>query len=774
MSSSGARSYHVFISYSHADNRDEGRRWANWLHESLESYEVPTSLIGKPGPDGAPIPDALFPVFRDEDEMAANADLSATIRSALERSTWLVVICSPRSAQSIYVNAEVRTFKELGKGHRILALIVDGSPNAGDARECLPLALRTGVVKPDGDIDWNAPSEPICADTRPDGHDGQGYTTPAYYRASIAALSNVSTRELRDKTREYRKRLDVARMKIIAGLLGVSLGDLTRADNKFRLQRLRRALIVVGTLAIAAILAAIVAVIEQRHAERQRVAADHANQQANTLINEMLYGLGGKLKPLGQLKLLDNVSLAAQQYFTEIPADRESPELALQRAVMWINRGNVIEAQGDDDAAEICFRNAQQELAQLGGTHAEGPAQARRYYSLNLERIADVLEDEDPKNALASTQQAIIMHQQLLREQPKGLPLEQLNQELAQIYERLGDILEDSAADLDAAGDAFAKSRAIRRALIPEGKDKPIVPEFARDYGVACARVGDVRKAMGDYKAALEAYEEGLRVRKDLVAKHGLNAGWISEISRSHSSVAEIAEALGDDARAQAEHEEALRLRTTLSEFDPTDKKVQGDYTRSCLAVARLQSKRQGRASGAMLYAKAKTALEERLAKKLDIKTGLDLASALRMAAQWDRSEGTLDHAIAQLGIAREWIGKLRAVVKVKAADNSKLDRMEALLLADAGECLAEQKQPTKALASLEAAVSLMHPLIAHNQDNNELLAELAWMEGRAGQLGSKPDVTAKSVAILQKLAADQRLSVDGQGWLRLLTNSNP
>jgi hypothetical protein len=379
MSSSGTRSYHVFISYSHADNRDEGRRWANWLHESLESYEVPSSLIGKSGPDGAPIPDALFPVFRDEDEMAANADLSATIRSALERSTWLVVICSPRSAQSIYVDAEVRTFKELGKGHRILALIVDGSPGAGSARECLPPALRTGIVKPDGSIDWNAPSEPICADTRPGGHDGQGYTTPAYYRASIAALPNVSTRELRDQTREYRKRLDVARMKIIAGLLGVSLGDLTRADNKFRLQRLRRALIVVGTLAIAAILAAIVAVIEQRHAERQRVAADHANHQANKLINEMLYGLGSKLKPLGQLKLLDNVSLAAQQYFTEMPADRESPDLALPRAVMWINRGNVIEAQGDDDAAEICFRNAQQGLDQLGGTRPEGTPQARRY-----------------------------------------------------------------------------------------------------------------------------------------------------------------------------------------------------------------------------------------------------------------------------------------------------------------------------------------------------------------------------------------------------------
>jgi hypothetical protein len=40
------RRYAVFISYRHADNKDLGRKWANWLHEGLEHYEIPADLIG--------------------------------------------------------------------------------------------------------------------------------------------------------------------------------------------------------------------------------------------------------------------------------------------------------------------------------------------------------------------------------------------------------------------------------------------------------------------------------------------------------------------------------------------------------------------------------------------------------------------------------------------------------------------------------------------------------------------------------------------------------
>lgn len=43
-----SRRYTAFISYRHAFNTQEGRRWAEWLHRALERYTVPPDLIGTP------------------------------------------------------------------------------------------------------------------------------------------------------------------------------------------------------------------------------------------------------------------------------------------------------------------------------------------------------------------------------------------------------------------------------------------------------------------------------------------------------------------------------------------------------------------------------------------------------------------------------------------------------------------------------------------------------------------------------------------------------
>ena len=92
--------YWAFISYRHLDNQQSGRQWATWLHQQLESYEVPEDLIGKTNERGDVIPERIFPVFRDEEELPADADLGSAIQAAVERSKYLIVLCSPRSAES--------------------------------------------------------------------------------------------------------------------------------------------------------------------------------------------------------------------------------------------------------------------------------------------------------------------------------------------------------------------------------------------------------------------------------------------------------------------------------------------------------------------------------------------------------------------------------------------------------------------------------------------------------------------------------------------------
>lgn len=69
--------YWAFISYSHADEA-----WARWLHKALETYTVPRRLVGGPHPDGR-IPQRLYPVFRDRDELPSSHELG---RSSSGRS----------------------------------------------------------------------------------------------------------------------------------------------------------------------------------------------------------------------------------------------------------------------------------------------------------------------------------------------------------------------------------------------------------------------------------------------------------------------------------------------------------------------------------------------------------------------------------------------------------------------------------------------------------------------------------------------------------------
>jgi hypothetical protein len=101
--------YWAFISYSHKDEK-----WAKWLQRNIETYKVYKNLTRVK--DGLhDLPNRLFPVFRDRDELAAAADLPEKIRWALEHSRFLVVVCSPNAAQSRWVNEEIRAFKALNQ-----------------------------------------------------------------------------------------------------------------------------------------------------------------------------------------------------------------------------------------------------------------------------------------------------------------------------------------------------------------------------------------------------------------------------------------------------------------------------------------------------------------------------------------------------------------------------------------------------------------------------------------------------------------------------------
>lgn len=126
------KEYYAFISY-----KSEDKEWAIWLQHELEHYHLPATLNGR-----SDLPQELRPVFRDLDELSAG-NLPEQIRVALANSANLIVVCSPMSAQSPWVNQEVETFIAMGKTKRIFPFIVEGHPYADNPdEECFPPAIR--------------------------------------------------------------------------------------------------------------------------------------------------------------------------------------------------------------------------------------------------------------------------------------------------------------------------------------------------------------------------------------------------------------------------------------------------------------------------------------------------------------------------------------------------------------------------------------------------------------------------------------------------------
>jgi len=118
------KKYKAFISYSHADE-DFGK----WLHKQLERYKIPQKLYN----DYPNLPKSLYPIFRDRYELNAGDDLGVEIPKALKSSEALIVVCSPNSADSKWVNQEIIDFKKMYGEERIFPIIVDGEPFARES-----------------------------------------------------------------------------------------------------------------------------------------------------------------------------------------------------------------------------------------------------------------------------------------------------------------------------------------------------------------------------------------------------------------------------------------------------------------------------------------------------------------------------------------------------------------------------------------------------------------------------------------------------------------
>ena len=529
--------YWAFLSYSHRD-----ARWANWLHRSVESYRPPKALVGTLGERG-PVPRRLSPLFRDREELATATDLGTVIAEALRQSACQIVICSRQSAKSKWVNEEILAFKRLGRDDRIFCLIIDGEPNASDNpatadEECFPPALRYKL-----DAAGNLSStrtEPIAADARP-GKDGRNN----------------------------------AKLKLIAGVLGVGFDALRRREAQRRTRRLAAiaSAMTVGMIATTGL--ATYALVQRAAAQRQSIRAeaeaetakqttkflvdlfrisDPSEARGNTVTAREMLDKGAtridaelSRQPAIQATLLDTVGTV----YMGLGLYKQARPL-LERAVGTRRRlldsdpvansdslnhlGDVLTLQAEFTVAERTFRESIAKLRAQPASSAQQAALARSLHGLGmaLSNQGTLPEAEQQLRAALAMQRALFG---------------EVNGEVARTLEDLGQVV-DQRGDLKASIPLMQSALAIQRQL--HGTDPH--PDLAE----AINNLAFVYEEKADHDDAEKLFREGLAMNRRLLGdKH-------KEIATGLSNLAYVLQEKGDLSRAEATFRQTLAMQREL------------------------------------------------------------------------------------------------------------------------------------------------------------------------------------------------------------------
>ena len=148
--------YDAFISYRHIE---PDASIAEKIHQKLERYHIPKKIRESSSKK------KISRIFRDKEELPLSSNLTEDIYEALDNSEFLVLICSPESMASIWVQRELEYFLEKHDQEHVIAVLVSGEP-----KESFPDVICR-KIKTISDIygemhTVTVPVEPLAADVR--------------------------------------------------------------------------------------------------------------------------------------------------------------------------------------------------------------------------------------------------------------------------------------------------------------------------------------------------------------------------------------------------------------------------------------------------------------------------------------------------------------------------------------------------------------------------------------------------------------------------------
>lgn len=636
-----ALKYRAFLSYAHADTSTVKR-----LHRALEGFRIDKDLIGRATAQG-PIPKTLRPIFRDRDDFTAGHSLTEQTLAALDSAAALVVICSPVSAKSHYVNEEIRLFKWHHPDRPVIPVIIDGKPGGGE-NECFPRALLF-TVAPDGTITDRPEDDQLAADVR---EAGDGF--PLAVAKVVARLIDLPTDEVfrraeRDRRRHARIRNGVVASLALLAVAAVSSAAYARqqlmTNEAFLEATLRRATEIVGTAVTQAERyyvprAATLELLTRAEglfediAKLGRPTAKLQRQKAWMLIEfaRNYEALGDTAHQRARVEEAHRIMAALAE------TSSEDATALRDLSVAQNERGDLLISQGDLKGALAAYREGLAIAERLAKAVPDN-ADWQRDLFLSLTKIGDVLAAQgDLAAALKSYREGLAIAARIAKADPSTLR----QRDLSVAYNKVGDLVAEQG-DLEGALQSYRDSLGIREAL---AMAEPGNPNPQRDLAISRERLGDVLVALGRLAEALPSYQASLAIMERLAATDAGNAQWQRGLSVSYDKVGNVLALTGELDKALDMYRKGLAIAETLAKSDPANTTWQRDLSVSHMKIGDVLGA-QGKLGDALRAYVGSLEIRERLAKDDpdNAEWQADLASTYRKLARVCVALGKKDQA---------------------------------------------------------------------------------------------------------------------------------
>ena len=434
------------------------------------------------------------------------------------------MLCSPNAAQSHYVNEEIRRFKALGRADNVIPVIVDGEP--GDAaRECFPPALRF-KLGPDGTL-TDEREEPIAADARPQG-DGR----------------------------------EIAKQKVVAGLLGLGLDEIVHRAERARRRRNRFWAALAGVFLLLAVAASGSAAYAWQQLKTNEEFLNATLKTATEIVNTAVAQAEKYNVP--RTATLELLARAEALFDVMARLGRPTPELRYRKALMLIQFARNYAILGDTNKQLARATEAHRLLA---GLAAEKPDDTtyQRDLSVAYNEIGNVLVAQgNLPEALKAYRDGLAIATRLAEADPDNA---EWQRDLSVSYNKVGDVLV-AQGNLPEALKAFRDSLAIAERLAEADSDNA---EWQRDLSVSYNKVGDVLVAQGNLPEALKAYREDLAIAERVAKADPSNAGWQRDLSVSYIKIGDVLKAQGNLPAALKAYRDSLAIFERLAKAAPAN-----------------------------------------------------------------------------------------------------------------------------------------------------------------------------------------------------------